>query len=164
MRALGGGDATGPNPVDRRKRGPKPTLLSDANGEPLVIRTAPANASDYKLILPVVEEFPEIGGKPGRPRTHPDMIYADQGYDSESIRQSLHSQNIKPAVARRGTDHGSSLQRIRWVVESAITWLEWLRRLRSRYAPSDDVRDARYLPAASVLCYCVAIRWGTGLG
>jgi hypothetical protein len=49
-----GGDATGPSPVDRRKLGSKHTSLVDANGVPIVIRTAPANASDYKPILPVV--------------------------------------------------------------------------------------------------------------
>jgi len=45
-------------------------LLVDANGVPLVIRTAPANVSDHTLILPVVADFPEIGGKPGPPRKH----------------------------------------------------------------------------------------------
>lgn len=102
VRAFGGGDATGPSPVDRRKLGSKHTLLVDANGVPLVIHTAPANASDYKLILPVVEDFPEIGGKPGRPRKHPDMIYADRGYDSEAI------------LARRASDLSS-------LVEAPIT-------------------------------------------
>lgn len=160
VRAFGGGDATGPSPVDRRKLGSKHTLLVDANGVPLVIHTAPANASDYKLILPVVEDFPEIGGKPGRPRKHPDMIYADRGYDSEAIRQALRSRGIKPVIARRGTDHGSSLGRIRWVVERTISWFKGLRRLRIRYDRSDDVQDAWNRLAASVLCYRVAIRWG----
>jgi transposase len=58
VRAFGGGDATGPSPVDRRKLRSKHTLLVDANSVPLVIHTASANASDYKLILPVVEDFP----------------------------------------------------------------------------------------------------------
>jgi hypothetical protein len=60
VRAFGGGDSTGPSPVDRRKLGSKHTLLVDANGVPLVIHTAPANASDYKQILPAVEDFPEV--------------------------------------------------------------------------------------------------------
>jgi transposase len=160
VRAFGGGDATGPSPVDRRKLGSKHTLLVDANGVPLVIHTAPANASDYKLILPVIEDFPEIGGKPGRPRKHPDVIYADRGYDSEAIRQSLRSQGIRPVIARRGIDHGSSLGKIRWVVERTISWFKGLRRLRIRYDRSDDVQDAWNRLAASILCYRVAIRWG----
>jgi transposase len=98
--------------------------------------------------------------KPGRPRKHPDAIYADRGYDSEAIRQSLRSQGIKPVIARRGIDHGSSLGRIRWVVERTISWFKGLRRLRIRYDRSGDVQDAWNRLAASVLCYRVAIRWG----
>lgn len=145
---------------DRSRLGSKHTLLVDANGVPLVIHTAPANARDYKLILPVVEDFPEIGGKPGRPRNHPAMIYADRGYDSEAIRQSLRSQVITPVIARRGIDRGSSLGRIRWVVERTISWFKGLRRLRIRYDRSDDVQDAWNRLAASVLCYRIASRWG----
>ena len=44
VRAFGGGDATGPSPVDRRKKGTKLTLLVDRDGVPLVIRAAPANS------------------------------------------------------------------------------------------------------------------------
>ena len=38
-RAFGGGDATGPSPVDRRKKGTKYTLLVDRDGVPLVLRS-----------------------------------------------------------------------------------------------------------------------------
>ena len=160
VRAFGGGDATGPSPVDRRKLGSKHTLLVDANGIPLVIRTAPANASDHTLILPVVAGFPEIGGRPGRPRKQPDVIYADRGYDSEATRQTLRSQGITPVIAHRRTDHGSSLGRVRWVVERTISSFKGLRRLRIRYDRSHDVQDAWNRLAASVLCYRVANRAG----
>src|SRR6201999_497068 len=52
VRAFGGGESTGPNPVDRRKPGSKHTLMVDRNGIPLAIRTAEANASDQTEILP----------------------------------------------------------------------------------------------------------------
>jgi hypothetical protein len=127
---------------------------------PLVIHTAPANASDYKLVSPVVGGFPEIAGKPGRPRKYPDIIYADRGYDSEAIRQSLRSQGFKLVIVRRGTDHGSSLRRIRGVVERTVSWFKGLRRFRIRYERTEDVQDAWSRLAALFLCYCVAIRWG----
>ena len=38
VRAFGGGEATGPSPVDRRKKGTKYTLLVDRDGIPLAIR------------------------------------------------------------------------------------------------------------------------------
>src|SRR6476646_5361522 len=67
VRAFGGGEQTGPNPVDRRKPGTKHTLLVDRRGVPLAIRTAGANASDHTQIIPLVLDFPTVGGKPGRP-------------------------------------------------------------------------------------------------
>src|SRR4030088_608131 len=46
VRAFGGGDATGPSPVDRRKPGTQHTVMVNKAGVPLVIRSAGANASD----------------------------------------------------------------------------------------------------------------------
>ena len=54
VRAFGGGDASGPSPVDRRKKGTKYTLLVDRDGVPLVIRAVAANRSDHLEILPAV--------------------------------------------------------------------------------------------------------------
>lgn len=58
VRVFGGGDATSPSPVDRRKLGTKYTLVVDENGVPLVIHTALANASDHGQILPAAADFP----------------------------------------------------------------------------------------------------------
>src|SRR5918911_2802387 len=46
VRAFGGGEATGPSPVDRRRPGTKHTVMVNKSGVPLVIHTAGANASD----------------------------------------------------------------------------------------------------------------------
>ena len=79
VRAFGGGEQTGPSPVDRRKKGSKHTLMVDRHGVPLAIRTAGANASDHTQIIPLVADFPAVGGKPGRPKRRPDALYADGG-------------------------------------------------------------------------------------
>jgi transposase len=89
VRAFGGGDATGPSPVDRRKKGTKYTLLVDREGVPLVIRSAEANQSDQLEILPAVLDFPAVPGKRGRPVTHPKKLYADAGYDCDATRSLL---------------------------------------------------------------------------
>jgi len=133
VRAFGGGEATGPSPVDRRKSGTKHTLMVDRHGAPLAIRTAGANASDHKPILPLVLDFPRVGGTPGRPKELPDEAYADRGYDSEATRALLRWLGIEPHIARRKTPHGSGLGKVRWVVERTISWLKGLRRLRVRY-------------------------------
>src|SRR3954447_4749606 len=88
VRAFGGGEATGPSPVDRRKAGTKHTLMVDRHGVTPAIRTAGADASDHRQILPVVVDFPRIKGTPGRPEELPDELYADRGFDCEATRAS----------------------------------------------------------------------------
>src|ERR1700712_5581515 len=75
VRAFGGGEATGPSPVDRRKPGTKHTIMVNKAGVPLAIRTAGANASDHRQILPLILDFPVVKGTPGRPKELPDEAY-----------------------------------------------------------------------------------------
>lgn len=152
VRAFGGGDETGPSPVDRRKKGTKFTLLVDRDGVPLVIHTAPANSSDHCEILPAIVDFPVIGGKPGSPRTHPKKLYADAGYDCEATRSLLRWLGIEPHIRRCSEEHGSHLGRVRWVVERTISWIKGLRRMRLRYDRSDTTIDAWTTIAAAVVC------------
>lgn len=113
----GGGDRSGPSPVDRRKPGTKLTLLTDRRGTPLVLRSAPAHSSDHHEILPTVAAYPSIGGQPGRPRRSPDLLFADAGYDSQATREALSAQGIDSAIRYRNRRHGSHLGRHRWPVE-----------------------------------------------
>ena len=154
VRAFGGGEATGPSPVDRRKPGTKHTLMVSKSGVPLAIRTAGANASDHRQILPVVLKFPTGRRRePGRPKELPDDLYADRGYDSESTRALLRWLGIEPHIAKRKTPHGSGLGKVRWVVERTIGWLKGLRRMRVRYDRLRVIMDAWTILAASVICF-----------
>jgi transposase len=153
VRAFGGGEATGPSPVDRRRPGTKHTLMVDRHGVPLAIRTAGANASDHKQIIPLVLDFPKVGGTPGRPKEMPDEAYADRGYDSEATRALLRWLGIEPHIAKRRTPHGSGLGKVRWVVERTISWLKGLRRLRVRYDRLGVIIDAWTTLAAGVICF-----------
>ncbi|GIW88232.1 MAG: DDE transposase [Isosphaeraceae bacterium] len=153
VRAFGGGQRAGPSPVDRRKPGSKHTLMVDRGGVPLAIRTAGANASDHTQILPVVLDYPRVGGTAGRPKELPDELYADRGYDGDATRSLLAWLGVEPHIARRRTPHGSGLGRVRWVVERTISWLKGLRRMRVRYDRLAVVQDAWHSLAASVICY-----------
>ncbi|VTU00911.1 Transposase, IS5 family OS=Singulisphaera acidiphila (strain ATCC BAA-1392 / DSM 18658 / VKM B-2454 / MOB10) GN=Sinac_2152 PE=4 SV=1 [Gemmataceae bacterium] len=53
----------------------------------MAIRTAGANVSDHRLIIPLVAALPEVGGKPGRPKGSPDELHADRGFDSAATRR-----------------------------------------------------------------------------
>jgi transposase len=151
VRAFGGGDLTGPSPADRRKKGTKLTLLVDRRGVPLVIRCAGGNSSDHREILPTVADFPTVGGKPGRPRTRPQKLYADAGYDSELTRDLLRLIGIEPHIRYKSDLHVSHLGRVCWVVERTISWITGLRRLRVRYDRSAITILAWTIIAASVI-------------
>jgi transposase len=161
VRAFGGGEATGPSPVDRRKKGTKYTLLVDRDGVPLVIRAAAANCSDHREILPAVVDYPLVGGKPGHPRTHPEKLYADAGYDCEATRSLLRWLGIEPHLRHRHGDHGSHLGRVRWVVERTISWIKGLRRMRVRYDRSSTSIDAWTTIAAAVICLRILMETNT---
>lgn len=157
VRAFGGGEQTGPSPVDRRKPGTKHALMVSRSGVPLAIRTAGANASDHTQIIPLVLDFPRVGGKPGRPKELPDEVYADRGYDSEATRWILRFLGVEPKIARRGEAHGGGLGKVRWVVERTISWVKGLRRMRVRYDRLGVIRDAFTTLAASVICFRILV-------
>jgi transposase len=156
VRAFGGGQDTGPSPVDRRKKGSKHTLLVDAHGIPLAIRTAPAQASDHTQIISLLLDFPQVGGQPGRPKELPDIVVADRGYDSDPTRGLLRWLGIEPFIGRRRTEHGSGLGEVRWVVERTISWLKGLRRMRIRYDRLRVIQEAWNTLAAAVICFRIA--------
>src|SRR5712671_2937244 len=75
VRAVGGGEKTGPNPTDRRKPGSKHHLCTDGQGIPLATSTTAANVHDVKQLLPLVDKIPPGAGKVGHPRQRPDKLY-----------------------------------------------------------------------------------------
>lgn len=68
VRALGGGEDTGPSPVDRGKLGSKHHILVDAHGIPLAEEVTAANVPDVKQLIPLTVSIPEVKGKPGHPK------------------------------------------------------------------------------------------------
>lgn len=153
VRAVGGGQETGPNPTDRRKPGTKHHLVVEGQGVPLTVQLSGANKPDINQLLSLVAHLPEVRGKPGRPRSRPDELYGDRAYDSEPARGILRWLGIKPFLAKRGTEHGSGLGKVRYVVERTISWLHQQRRLRVRYERRDDIHQGFLSLAASLICF-----------
>ena len=87
VRALGGGEKTGPNPTDRAKPGSKHHLIIDGGGIPLAAILTGANTPDINELEPLVDAIPMIRGKRGHPRHRPIAVYADRAYDSEPHRR-----------------------------------------------------------------------------
>jgi len=142
IRAMKGGPATGPSPVDRGNTGSKHHVIVEAHGIPLATITTGGNRNDVTQLIPLIEAVPPIRGKRGQPLRRPRHLYADRGYDHDLYRDRVRRFEITPHIARRGTEHGSGLGVYRWVVEGTIALLHWFRRLRIRWEIRDDIHHA----------------------
>ncbi len=151
-RARGGGEKTGPSPVDRRKKGSKQHVLTDASGIPLAATVTAANFPDIKELEGTLDAVPPVRGKPGRPRRRPQSLYADRSYDSDPHRRRLRRRGIRPQIARRRTPHGSGLGQYRWVVERTLSWLHGMGRLRVRKDHAVAIRQAFLTLGCSLIC------------
>ena len=59
---------------------------------------------------------------------------------------------IRTELAKRGTAHGSSLAKTRWVVERSIVWLHQFRRLRIRYQRQPSIHAAFLKLGCALIC------------
>lgn len=153
VRAVGGGEKTGPNPTDRARPGSKHHVITDGRGTPLQTELSGANSPDIKHVFSLIVNIPPVRGKPGHPRSRPDELYADRAYDDETARQLLDWLNIKPHLARRRTEHGSGMGIYRWVVERTISWLHSFKRLRLRFDRRADIQEGFLNFAKSLVCW-----------
>ena len=62
LRAVHGGEKTGPNPTDRGKKGSKHHVIVDAQGLPLGVSLTAANANDITQLFPLVDAIAAIAG------------------------------------------------------------------------------------------------------
>ena len=142
IRAVHGGDQTGPNPTGRAKRGSKRHLICEGLRVPLAVRLTGANRNDSQEALALVDAIPPLRGAHGRPRKRPDCVLGDRGYDAAALRRGLRARHIVPWLAMRRSEHVSGLGRWRWVVERTFAWLNQFRRLRVRYEKRADIHEA----------------------
>lgn len=103
-------------------------------------------------MIRLTRAIPAIRGKPGRPVSRPQSLYADRAYDSELHRILLRWRGIEPRIAKRGMPHGSGLGKHRWVVERTISWLHHNRRLRVRYEKRADIHEAFMTLGCIMIC------------
>ncbi|HEY9854621.1 MAG TPA: transposase, partial [Stenomitos sp.] len=102
--------------------------------------------------IELVDAIPPVRGKPGRPRRRPRELYGDRGFDSEPHRRQLRRRGIRPVIARRRTEHGSGLGKVRWVVERTLSWLHGFGRLRVRKDRTAAIHQAFLTLACAMIC------------
>ena len=144
---------TGRSPVDRGRLGSRHHLITDAGGGPLAVLLTGGNRNDVTRLLPLLQAVPPIRGKRGRPRSKPPKVYADRGHDHDKYRALVRELGVTPVIARRGTQHGCGLGKLRWVVEQSFALLHWFRRLRIRWEIRDDIHEALLKIGCALICW-----------
>ncbi|MGH3389457.1 MAG: IS5 family transposase [Actinomadura sp.] len=153
VRAAKGGNLTGPNPVDRGKRGSKIHLITERTGLPLSVGISAANTHDSLGLEPLVRGIPPIRSRRGPRRRRPGKLHGDKGYDYTHLRRWLRSRGIVVRIARRGLEPSHRLGRHRWVVERTVSWLAGCRRLHRRYERKAEHFLALVGIAAALICH-----------
>ena len=97
--------------------------------------------------------MPAVAGLPGRPRRRPKSLVGGRGYDHDKYRRLLRERGIRPMIARRQTEHGSGLGRVRWVVERTFAWLHNLKRLLVRYERRAEMHQALLALGCCLVCF-----------
>jgi transposase len=144
---------TGPNPVDRGKKGSKIHVLSDRTGIPLSVAVSAANTNDSYALKPLVMAIPAIKSRRGPRRRKPGKLHGDKAYDQVDLRDWVRDQGIAVRIARKGIESSTKLGRHRWVIERTIAWLFGYRRLAIRYERHANLYCAFLTLAATITCF-----------
>ena len=155
-----GGEETGRNPTDRGKIGTKRHLLTDGNGAPLAFHLTAANRHDIKGIPELIGE----GFLTPRPRPtldRPQHLCLDKGYDAPEVDEFLQAQGYILHTKRKrlkGKDPVIGIGEAvyparRWKVERTISWLNNMRKLRTRWEKKACNYRALWLLAAALIIY-----------
>ena len=127
-------------------------MICDAAGTPLVVKTTPANVRDDRPALALIQSIPSIQGPRGRPCHKPRSIVGDRGYGFPTLIAAVSALCIIAALAPRGSEHGSGLGELRWVVERTMSWFGNFRRIKFCYERLGRHFQAFHHLAAALIC------------
>src|SRR5438445_531582 len=117
------------------------------------LRINGANRNESLEAMNLVDDIPPIRGRRGRPRRRPKALYGDRQYGTPRNQQGLKERRIEDHLARQRTPHGSGLGKVRWVVESTLSWVGQARRLKIRYDRLPAMHRAfHFLQLARICC------------
>ena len=152
-----GGTATGPNPTDRAKCGTKRHLLIDGNGAPLGLHLTGANRHDMKGLATLLDEGLIIS-RPKPTRRKRQHLCLDKAYDYAEIEQLVADHGYVAHIKHRGQIDqpgiGESVYPARrWKVERTISWLNNMRKLRTRWEKKAENYQALVMLASALILY-----------
>ena len=144
-KAPGGGDCAGRSPVDRGKQGMKRSLMTEGKGIPLGRVLAPANRPDSPLLPATLDKLDEIG-----PLPEDITVHLDAGYDSQKTRGELARRGLTGDIAHKGEKAPLQAGQ-RWPVERTNAWHNSFSRLQRCYERNQDVIDAFFDLAGTII-------------
>jgi transposase len=124
-----GGQVAGPSPVDRRKRGLKRSVATEAGGVPLAALPAPANRRDDGLLAATLEAVATVTAAVVGPLPGKLTVHLDAGYDYQTCRRVLADRGMVGQIANRGLPAPIQVGR-RWVIERTHAWANQYGKLR----------------------------------
>jgi transposase len=155
-----GGEKVG---LTRKGKGTKWMLIVDGNGLPLGFYLDSADRAEVRLARDALDTI-RVARRSGRPKSRPELLVADRGYDSSDFRQLLRRRGIRmcipakrrpaswrakrgrPIVARREAYH------LRYKVERSFAWLGTFRHLLIRWERLFSVYRSGFAFAVMILC------------
>lgn len=155
-----GGEGTGKSPVDRAKLGWKWSLAADANGIPLGWSIDGANRHELKLLEPTLADVARIGLL-----ADIETLHLDRGYDYPKVRTQLaglglEDVNIQQRIPRNPGEPKPPMRLgLRWVVESANSWLSNYGQLRRNTDRKNIHRHAQLCLVATLIITIRLIDW-----
>jgi len=132
-------------------------LVTDGQGIPIGGLVASAQPAEIRLAEATLQTV-WVPRRCGRPRTRPQTLVADKGYDSDAFRRYLRRRGLRPCIPCRrhqrrcGRKPDLSPYRSRWVIERTFSWLGHFRRLVVRYERSVEVYRAFMVLAFVLIC------------
>lgn len=99
VKALLGGEETGPNPTDRGKRGNKRHLITEGAGIPTGMAVSGANRHDMKKAADTVDTIVVERPTPEEQEQH---VCADKGYDFPETREEMAERGYQVHIPQRG--------------------------------------------------------------
>lgn len=161
-KAPGGGECSGPSPVDRRKQGLKRSVLVDADGIPLGRVLIGANRHDSVILPDTLDLLDDLAPLPEHVTVH-----LDAGYDSARTRTELAARGLTGQIAHKGEKAPIQATQ-RWPVERTNAWHNAFNRLQRCYERREPVIDAYFDLADAIIVVRRLIRrawtthrWGT---
>jgi transposase len=155
-----GGEGTGPNPVDRGKRGWKWSLCTDRNGIPIGWVIDGANRNDMKLLEPTLAAVFERGLLADL-----ETLHLDRGYGHNVIRAQCAEFGITDLICTKTRPAGTAKYAtrvplgMRWPVERTNSWLSNFGQLRRNTDRRNAHRLAQVALAIVLLITAKLIDW-----